>query len=357
MSLEDLGVCKISGASSLAELELSAGNLLLRVTDISLTSNNITYAAFGKEMGYWGYFPAPKGWGRIPVWGFATVVRSEHRQIAVGERIYGFLPISNYVTMLAVDVHEMGFSDGALHRTSLPSVYNRYTRMAGNGATIAWGPEDMQLLWRPTFRTSFLLSDILSGNDYFDAETLIITSASSRTGIALAQILSWNPAKTYEILGLSSGGNLEFVDGLGCYDKVVAYEEIGSLPGNQRAALIDIAGNAEVRAELHHHFGDNMRYSCMVGATHLEKAKRSDPLPGAEPTLYFAPAHVQKRERELGEEGLQREISEAWLRFLERANSDYVEIKRTRGIETVPNAYLEVLRGHSRPDNGLVISL
>ena len=48
----------------------------LRVERFGLTANNVTYGAFGDQLGYWQFFAAPEGWGRIPVWGFGEVVAS-----------------------------------------------------------------------------------------------------------------------------------------------------------------------------------------------------------------------------------------------------------------------------------------
>ncbi|MBP9059335.1 MAG: DUF2855 family protein, partial [Rhodoferax sp.] len=62
------------------ELLLSSGQVRVRIDKFALTSNNITYAAFGEAMNYWAFFPVDgpehEAWGRIPVWGFATVVQS-----------------------------------------------------------------------------------------------------------------------------------------------------------------------------------------------------------------------------------------------------------------------------------------
>ena len=63
---------------------------------IALTTNNITYAAFGDAMSYWHFFPSGEaGWGIVPVWGFGTVVQSLHPGVAVGERLWGYWPMSN----------------------------------------------------------------------------------------------------------------------------------------------------------------------------------------------------------------------------------------------------------------------
>ena len=57
----------------------------MRVDCFAMTANNVTYAALGKPIGlfdngagYWDFFsPGGAGPGRLPVWGFATVTRSD----------------------------------------------------------------------------------------------------------------------------------------------------------------------------------------------------------------------------------------------------------------------------------------
>src|SRR5690242_18261409 len=74
---------------------LRDGEARLRVEHFALTANNITYAVFGDAMQYWQFFPAADdGWGRVPVWGFADVVESSVPEVAVGRRVYGYLPMA-----------------------------------------------------------------------------------------------------------------------------------------------------------------------------------------------------------------------------------------------------------------------
>ena len=58
--------------------------LLVRVDRFAFTANNITYAVLGDELKYWQLFPAPHGFGNIPVWGFGDVIASKHPGVAVG---------------------------------------------------------------------------------------------------------------------------------------------------------------------------------------------------------------------------------------------------------------------------------
>ena len=60
-----------------AVAELGEGMARLRVEAFALTANNVTYASFGEAMHYWDFFPAADpAYGRVPVWGFATVIES-----------------------------------------------------------------------------------------------------------------------------------------------------------------------------------------------------------------------------------------------------------------------------------------
>ena len=44
------------------------GEALLAIRQVALTTNNITYAAFGDAMQYWNFFPTGQAeWGHMPV--------------------------------------------------------------------------------------------------------------------------------------------------------------------------------------------------------------------------------------------------------------------------------------------------
>jgi hypothetical protein len=72
-------------------------------------------------------------------------------------------------------------------------------------------------------------------------------------------------------IGITSPCNVAFCEGLGCYDKVVTYAEIASLDADQPVVMVDMAGSAQVLSDVRQHYGDNMKYSCRVGATHYDE--------------------------------------------------------------------------------------
>src|SRR5919106_3076581 len=221
---EDLHQCRVVDAPP---PEPEPGQAVLEVSAFGLTTNNITYAVFGDAMSYWDFFPAEQGWGHVPVWGFADVATTAHDDLPEGTRVFGYLPPSTHLLVIPERVDERGFVDAAAHRASLPSAYNSYARVEGD-PMYEEAHEDEQMLLGPLFFTSFLIDDFLDENGFSDAGVAALSSASSKTALALAFLLDRRDG--IEVIGLTSPGNVGFVEGTGVYDQVVPYDEVGSLP-------------------------------------------------------------------------------------------------------------------------------
>ena len=83
---------------------LPSDALLVKVDRFAFTANNITYAVLGDQLKYWSLFPAPDGFGNIPVWGFGEVIASKHPMVPVGERLFGYFPMATHLVIEAADV-------------------------------------------------------------------------------------------------------------------------------------------------------------------------------------------------------------------------------------------------------------
>ena len=182
VKLDDLHDCRVA-ESELPELE--PGQALLRVETFGLTANNISYAVLGEMMSYWDFFPAEDGWGRVPMWGFAEVERSEAEGVDPGTRLYGYLPPSSNLVVTPAGADRRGFVDGSPHRAALPSAYQRYLATESDPFYRA-DTEEMQMLLRPLFFTSFLIDDQLADEGLTARGPIVISSASSKTAIAAA---------------------------------------------------------------------------------------------------------------------------------------------------------------------------
>jgi uncharacterized protein DUF2855 len=353
VSKENLHETRIVPSLSPDDANLKAGEILFKVDHFALTANNITYAAMGEAMSYWGFFPAEEGWGRVPVWGFGDVVASKHPGVEAGSRYYGYYPMSTFVTVAPAAVSPDGFFDGIEHRKSLHAIYNRYTATA-NDPIYTKETEALQLLFRPLFTTSFLIDDFLGDNDFFGAEAIILSSASSKTSFGAAHLLA--ARRSCHIIGVTSAANVHFVEGLGCYDTVVTYDNIDQLDPKTPVAYVDVAGNASVKAQLHNHFQDNMKYSCSVGAAHWDQAGDAGNLPGAKPLMFFAPDQGQKRNQEWGADVFQQRFLAAWHSFLDTAGG-WLKIETYSGPEETADVYQATLVGHVAPNIGNIVSL
>lgn len=347
---KDLRECQIVESSV---PEPAPGQALLRVKSFGLTANNITYAVLGELMSYWSFFPARDGWGRVPMWGFAEVQRSEASGVEPGARLYGYLPPSSHVLVTPTEVGPRGFIDGSPHRASLPSAYQSYL-MTNADPFYKADTEDLQMLLRPLFFTSFLIDDQLFDEGLIDRGPIVISSASSKTAIAVAFLLAQREG--VELVGLTSGRSIKFVEDLGVYARAVTYDSIDSLQRGP-ATFVDIAGDGGVRLAVHSHYGEELIHSMTVGVTHWEElGAGAGELPGPSPTLFFAPNRLTKRSKDWGPAELQSRVAAAWHPFC-RWTGDWLQIISGRGFEAVQSAYLDVLEGRVDPKSAHVLSL
>jgi hypothetical protein len=341
---------------------LETGAVRMAIESFALTSNNITYAAFGDAMSYWTFFPTgDPTTGCIPVWGFGNVAESRCEGVAVGERFYGYFPIADSVDLHPAKLKAAGFMDGAPHRRELSAIYNHYQRCSSDAL---YDPkrEGEQALLRPLFTTSFLIDDFLADNDDFGAQTVVLSSASSKTAYGTAHCIRRRrgTADTPRIVGLTSAANAAFTRELGCYDSVLLYEDVASLPADVPTVYVDMSGSVSVRAAVHAHFGNALKYSCSVGGTHWNDLGGSKGLPGPRPVLFFAPAQAAKRREQWGPDGFDRRVAEAWHAFLSAvtgATPRWLDIVRGSGPEAVERTFLRLLDGTVPAREGHVLTL
>ena len=198
------------------------------------------------------------------------------------------------------------------------------------------------------------MDDELSDEGLSARGPIVISSASSKTAIGAAYLLARREG--VELVGLTSARSAEFVEGLGVYDRTVAYDAIESLDRGP-ATFVDIAGDAKVRLAVHSHYGDELIRSMTVGLTHWEGFGAGEgELPGPSPNVFFAPDRVTKRSKEWGRAALQSRVADAWHPFCEWIGG-WLEVVHDRGFEAVQRVYLDVLEGRVDPKTANVLSL
>ncbi len=339
--------------------KLAGGCVRVAIGPFALTANNITYMAVGDLIGYWKFFdPNIYGMdrpemGRMPVWGYGTIVESKCKDIAVGTQIYGFFPVAQRIDIKPIKITALGFQDGVEHRLGLHAIYNTYT-ITNADPSFTQGLEDLQPILRPLFTTSFLIEDFFTDNEFFGAEQIIIMSASSKTALGTAFCLQQRGGS--KRIGLTSDKNIGFVESTGFYDHVVSYDDIASLPAGMKTALIDMAGNGDVNGQLYTHFGADIVYNCMVGKSHWQGARPPKITTGAPPSMFFAPDQAKKRIADWGGAGFVQKMGACWLPFCESAQN-WLDVEVFEGQADLLSAYHILLDGQASPDKGQLFTL
>ena len=328
---------------------ITEGEILLSIDEFALTSNNISYALSGDFLDYWGFFPTESGWGRLPAMGFGTVIESRNENIPVGGRYFGFFPVGDFHVVRA-ETTSSGFVDVAEHRAQHAMAYRGFDKVSDTP-----GPDDhAYLLLRGLLFTSFLAEDFLYDNAMFGAGQIVVTSASSKTSIALAHRI--RARGNTHCIGLTSANNVEFVERVNLYDEVCTYDDLDSLADWAPTVVVDMAGNKKLLARIHEHFGDALMYSCAIGATHWDEAQSRIEIPGVTPQFFFAPTQLAKRGKDWGRDVLNERITSALNSFVADSHR-WLDVSATKGPDAVNKAYEDLTSGKVRPETGLILSM
>jgi hypothetical protein len=333
---------------------IKEGEILFKIEKYAFTANNMTYAVLGNRLKYWNFFPAEDpDLGIIPVWGFAEVVESKHEGIAVGEKCYGYFPMNDYLKVEAGRVNEFGFTDMVPHRQDMASIYNYYNRTATD-PTYNKQVEDFIPIMKPLFVTSFLNYHYLNDADFFKANQIILTSASSKTALGLAFLLKQTQAEHgKKIIALTSLSNIDFVEKTGYYDEILGYDDLQKL-ALEDSLVIDFAGNAPRLQALADHLNENLKFISLVGIADWQASKDFKDIPNSE--LFFAPTSAKKKYAEWGIAEANRRIAEGLFAFIKDMKAS-IEITHLSKAEEVNEIYQQMIGGSLDPSKGYIVKL
>ena len=130
-----------------------------------------------------------------------------------------------------------------------------------------------------------------------------------------------------QVIGLTSRASVAWVRSLGVYTDVVEYGSLATVPDVLRgtsAALVDVAGNAEMRATLFKIVGASVVTAVLVGMSHTTPGERESsavevPADVKKRTqVFFAPAWIKGRPH--GAATYAKRISAGWSDLLEVAD-------------------------------------
>lgn len=344
---------------AVATAEPGESEVVLALDRFALTTNNITYAAYGDAIGYWQVFQTMRDdhdYGLMPVWGFADVT-ARAQGIDVGARVFGFFPMADRLVVRAEKISRGGFADAAPWRKAVPDIYNRYVLCAAD-ANYDVALENPEALFRPLFITSYTAVDFLRERAFFGAKQIVVSSASSKTAYGAAWCLA---QEDIELIALTGERNRAFVEGLGVYQLVRGYDEIESLPTDVPTLYLDLAGDPELRRRIHAHFGANLTYDCLVGSTKGDALPQDDPdLIGPRPEFFFAATCLDAHR----DRGTLRAFYERFFAdqraFFERVIdpvSPWIRIVEHQGLEQAAKVVRALADGASDAAEGAVVRL
>jgi len=339
---------------------LAPGQVLVAVTKFAFTANNMTYAHLGSPLayttiGYWDFFPAPDGWGQIPVWGIGEIVASRHAQLPVGERFYGFFPMATHLKMTLGDVGGVTVVDITAHRAGLSPIYNEY-RLIERDPAFDLSHEDAYLVLRPGFSLSFCCAIYLQEQSYFGARRILISSASSKAALGLALLLTEARHSNLEIVGLTSADRTKGLAARSIYDRVVGYDEVTKLSSDVPTVFVDIANGVALAETLDRHRGGCLKRHLIAGFT--QQASEAAVRPAVRRSgyeLFSAPAHMVERRKEWGDNVFWHRYIESWRRF-QAFTAPWMTIQRTSGRQGVETIYEEVLDGKTPTETAHILS-
>lgn len=336
-------------------LAAADGQAVLRIEHFGLSTNNITYAVFGERMRYWDFFPTEADWGVVPVWGYAAVVESRTPDLPEGARLYGYWPMASHAVLGPLKATRVGVVDMAEHRRPLASAYNGY-RNVGVRQDGPAPDEPARMLLHPLFATAFLIAEFFAENAFFGAERAILSSASSKTALATAFCLKRRLPDGPTVVGLTSPRNRAFVEHAGFYDQVSLRDDVTPETAAGTAAYIDFAGSGPLLRQVHTAYGEALKYSCMIGATHWREQAPQHDLPGARPTFFFAPDHIEARFKDWGPQVYVERETAAFEEFLPTSER-WLKVSEAFGADAAGARYRALLAGDVAPEAGIIAKL
>ncbi|KAG6897421.1 hypothetical protein C0992_001735 [Termitomyces sp. T32_za158] len=249
--------------------------------------------------------------------------------------------------------------------------------------------EDLTMLYRPLFWTSYWCEDWLFSSTYRGgASVFLISSASSKTAFCLAYLIKKRVAQgevkqNVRVVGLTSKGNLEFTKRLGHYDVVLEYGSFASDDAfqyrgrDERWIYVDVASNGALNQRIRAYFASpyapRLATCISLGLTNVSPSSSSSiswstdafsASPEYALTNPFWPRfenffmvewlNVRKHQIPIGE--MFERQNQAWKELMEVCKG-WVRVERVYGGQDVMTAYTMVAERGVGPEKGLVWSL
>lgn len=193
---------------------------------------------------------------------------------------------------------------------------------------------------------------------------VVISSASAKTAFCLAYVIGKRvksgEAQGMKVVGLTSGRNLDFTKGLGLYDVVVEYDQIGEYfkerNADERWLYIDVAGNKGLNGKIKSCLGQRMVTHVKLGFTSHSPGSLRVEEPDEEAELFFMPKWFATRRLQLSVKEIIKGQNKAWAELMHDCKR-WAELESVYGAGKVMLAYERVLKDGFTPAKGYVWSM
>lgn len=356
INLDDFRRSAVTDGFLIATETLEEGQVMVKIHKLALTSNSVSYVTAGKTgvMPFLDLYPAPDGLAHILCWGYGDVVYSKHRDVKQGERLYGFFPTASHAILTVGKTKPTGFTDIRPGREVVAPFYSEFAfarKLPGYAPEF----EETVMLFQPLFGTSFLLQSYCEDHEFFNADRIVISSASAKTSMGFGHLLKKNHGDHIRTIGLTSSRNKDFVDNLGCFDHILTYDELDKLESGGRALFFDVAGNRDIMMQVHRHLGEAIVYSGKVGQTHWDTGDESTPdVPGAKQVFWSGPDQVMKLRERHGIAAMGKMIQGSMVEFLMTAHR-WIEMVRAQGPDAIDARVKSMLDGKIEANEGIIL--
>lgn len=159
---------------------------------------------------------------------------------------------------------------------------------------------------------------------------------------------------------LTSARNLDFVQGLSCYEQAVSYDDLHSLAKDQPTLYVDFSGDLHLRDKVHQHFAEGLTYSCFAGSAQCTDEAQLTAIQGPAPVFFFAPIQIRKRNAEWGPERVSSHIGDGLQRFYRQVADPVkplLEVVVSDGYAAAQQLISDLYPGKVAPDEGHIIKL
>ncbi|WP_394223053.1 DUF2855 family protein [Alteromonas gracilis] len=359
----ELARSRIVSAQTVNELEQG---VVFKVERFAFTANNLTYYMVGDTLGYWQFFPTTnteknENWGIIPVWGVGKVVHSNNNKVAVGSRYFGYFPTATHLHMQSVSINHNTLIDCSAHRLKLPQGYNIYRPLTSAGEiedddalARTHTKENMQMLLWPLYATSFCLWEVVSAIPNAQREQVLVLSASSKTSLGLAFAMKRDDLN---VIGVTSKHRVETVRSLDVYSEVISYDDIDKLE-QKTTVIVDMSGNAKLKAHLTACLESNVSRYINVGLTHWQETNvnKGNKSTSNDDEFFFAPAHIQSRMKTMGAAEYQK-LSSTFVFEAIAWSSKWLKVQKRKGLAALSNDFTAHCQGDISADTGMIYQL